>query len=112
MRRDAAETAATQSWSQTPPRAVLKKASLHYSQRPPPPCFIEEMNDHMRQESHPVAKRCFPVLIARGFERPVDEHGPPNHVFFRNKTPKAPVQAQIPVASHPEIMIRRPYHVV
>src|SRR4030081_1801978 len=104
MRRNAAETAATQSRSQPPPRAVLKKASLHYSQRPPPPCFIEEMNDHMREESHPVAKRCFPVLIARSFERPVNEHGPPNHVLFRNKTPKAAVQAHIPVVSNREIM--------
>src|SRR4030081_2499324 len=105
MRRDAAGTAATQSRSQPPPRAVLKKASLHYSQRPPPPCFIEEVNDHMRQESHPVAKRCFPVLIARGFERPVDEHGPPNHIFFRNKTPKGVPQADAPFLSHGERMI-------
>src|SRR5216684_3886393 len=99
MLRDAAETAATQLRSQTPPRAVLKKASLHYSQRTPPPCFIEEVNDYMRQESHPVANRCFSVLIPRRFKRPVDENGPPDHVFFRNKTPKATVQAHNAVVS-------------
>src|SRR5712671_8225438 len=112
MLRDAAETAATQLRSQTPPRAVLKKASLHYSQRTPPPCFIEEVNDYMGQESHPVANRCFSVLIPRRFKRPVDEHGPPDHVFFRNKTPKATVQAHIAVVSHREIMIGRHYEIV
>src|ERR1700730_19096401 len=112
MRRDAAETAATQPRSQTPPRAVLKKASLHYSQRPPPPCFIEEVNNYMRQKSHPVANRSFPVLIARGFKRPVNEHGPPNHVLLGNKSPVAAVQAHIPVVSHGEIMIGRHHDVV
>src|ERR1700758_1085923 len=74
-------------------------------QRSSPTCFVEEVNDRMRQEAHAVAKRGTHVLLFAGLERPVNEHWPSNHISFRNKTPKPTVQAYTPVIAHSKVAV-------
>src|SRR5579871_4224022 len=75
------------------------------SQRSSPACFIDEVNDRVRQESHAVAKRCTRVLLFTGVERPINEHWPSDHISFRNKTPKSTVHAHASVISHSKVGI-------
>src|SRR6185369_7327251 len=52
------------------------------------------------------------ILVRRRFERPVDEHRPANHIFFRDKSPVAAVITHVAIVSHGEIAVGRHYDVV
>src|SRR5437879_13184403 len=71
------------------------RTSPHYSQSPPPARLVKEMYNHVCQKANAVAKRCFLVLIARCFKRPVDKHRPANDIFLRHKSPVAAVEAYL-----------------
>src|SRR5271155_377127 len=85
---------------------------MHRLGGPPPARFIEKVHDHVNQEPDSLAEFSFQILVRRGFKRPINEHGPPNHIFLRNKSPIPAVETYVAVVPHAEITVRRNHQIV
>src|ERR1700746_116998 len=103
--------AARQTWSVTVARTMREcrvlseKGSLYDPEGAAPARFVEKVNGHMREKSDALAEIGAAVLIRRRIERPVDEHRPSDHVFFRDEAPVPAVEADITIVAHPKIAI-------
>src|SRR4029077_2536921 len=95
----------------TAPSLQVSGGSSDKVERSTPPCLVEEVNHYLAQEQHPVAPVRLPVLIVGRLERPVNEHRPPNDVFFGNESPIPAIETHAPVIAHRIVMIGRNYDV-
>src|SRR5581483_6570038 len=83
---------------------------MHQPEHTGPACLIEEVNDDVEDEADAVADVGLLILIFRGFERPVDEHGAADEVFPGNEAPKTAVPTVFAIIAHTEIAVGGHYN--
>src|ERR1022692_4902787 len=76
-----------------------------------PASLIKEVEQDVEHPLNAISETLPFVLIARGDERPVDEHGPSDDVLARHETPIAGIEADVAVVAHGEEAARRHYQV-
>ena len=96
---------------QSPGRFWRRRISTDRLQRPPPTGFVKKVDDDVRQKSETFVDGRMQILVRRRFERPVDKHGSPDHIFLRDESPVAAVQTHVPVVAHAEVAVRRNHEI-
>ena len=94
-----------------PSRVWTAVASPDSFECPIPAGLVEEVNDRVQESGNSLGEFSLRVLALRGFERPVDEHRPADHMFLGDEAPVAAVQAHVAVVSHPEVALGGHYDV-
>src|SRR5581483_7795362 len=84
---------------------------MHQPEHTGPACLIEEVNDDVEDEADAVADVGLLILIFRGFERPIDEHGTADEVFPGNEAPEAAIPTVFAIIAHTEIAVGRHYEI-
>src|ERR1019366_793007 len=82
-------------------------ASMHHMEHAGPASLIKEVEQDVERPLNAISETLPFVLIARGDERPVDEHGASDDVFARYQTPVAGVEADVAIVAHGEEAARR-----
>src|SRR5664279_3846919 len=86
-------------------------ASTHHVEHAGPARLIKEVEQDIERPLNAISEALPFVLIARGDERPVDEHGTSDDVLARHEAPVAGVEADVAIVAHGEDAARRHYQI-